>query len=113
MGQFGIEGLNQPSDFVRLAKAAIEESELVVDRIVTAEPGKAVVADVDRVSDIICSVCDPANMCYKLHPDPEFKEAAFEAANLLNEYLMVRRCSLSAVLWVTRAYPSTIESNTG
>ena len=89
VGQFGVLGLQRPEDFVLLAKNAILESDKLVQEIVQGEASGQLVKNMDHISDIVCSVCDPANMCISVHPNPRFRQKAMEASTMLNDYLGV------------------------
>jgi intermediate peptidase len=93
-GLFGNATLRSPDDFISLAHATIEKAKVIVARITKApEAGLAemrmVVQNFDRLSDVLCSVIDTAELVRHAHPDPQWAEASNEAYEMLCSYMNV------------------------
>ncbi|CAO1634326.1 unnamed protein product [Parajaminaea phylloscopi] len=83
-GLFGHPSLPTPESFVPLAQRTLLRAQLLVHRIVTAPQNgegemRKVVKNLDRLSDILCSVIDLAELVRNAHPDPRWRDAANEA----------------------------------
>ncbi|PWN26357.1 zincin [Jaminaea rosea] len=83
-GLFGSPSLPTPSSFAPVAQQALIRAQLLVHRIVTApQKGegemRAVVKNLDRLSDVLCGVIDLAELVRNAHPDEAWRDAANEA----------------------------------
>ena len=93
-GLFGSPpALVSPSSFHNLALATLIRAQLLTERIVRAwrsrdELFKAV-KNLDRLSDMLCSVIDLAGLVRNAHPDPEWVKSANEAYEWLCEYMNI------------------------
>ena len=92
-GLFGQPSLVSPSSFQNLALATLIRAKLLTDRIVRARESRdelfKVVKNLDRLSDMLCSVIDLAELVRNAHPDPEWVDSANEAYEQLCEYMNV------------------------
>jgi intermediate peptidase len=92
-GLFGQPSLVSPSSFQNLAVATLIRAKLLTERIVRARESRdelfKVVKNLDRLSDMLCSVIDLAELVRNAHPDPEWVESANEAYEQLCEYMNV------------------------
>ena len=92
-GLFGQPSLVSPSSFQNLALATLIRAKLLTERIVRARESRdelfKVVKNLDRLSDMLCSVIDLAELVRNAHPDPEWVESANEAYEQLCEYMNV------------------------
>jgi len=85
-GLFGLRDMQQPADFLRATKNAIRLATVLLQSIVerrSTSPVEAV-RSIDMVSDLICRVCDSAELCRQTHVDPTWRKAAesvYEEAN--------------------------------
>lgn len=90
-GLFSIAGLNDPSDFLRLASQAIEKS----DNLRAGIPAKLnshshavdTLYQLDEISKTICNVIDAAELCRNAHASEVWREAANETFGLLQQYI--------------------------
>lgn len=92
-GLFGQPSLVSPSSFQNLALATLIRAQLLTERIVRARQSRdelfKVVKNLDRLSDMLCSVIDLAELVRNAHPDPEWVKSANEAYEQLCEYMNV------------------------
>ncbi|KAH9968610.1 mitochondrial intermediate peptidase [Russula dissimulans] len=92
-GLFGQSSLVSPSSFQNLALATLIRAQLLTERIVRARQSRdellKVVKNLDRLSDMLCSVIDLAELVRNAHPDPEWVRSANEAYEQLCEYMNV------------------------
>ena len=92
-GLFGQPSLVSPSSFQNLAVATLIRAQLLTERIVRARQSRdelfKVVKNLDRLSDMLCSVIDLAELVRNAHPDPEWVQSANEAYEQMCEYMNV------------------------
>ena len=92
-GLFGQPALVSPSSFHNLAVATLIRAQLLTERIVRARQSRdellKAVKNLDRLSDMLCSVIDLAELVRNAHPDPEWVKSANEAYEQLCEYMNV------------------------
>ncbi|KAI9444849.1 mitochondrial intermediate peptidase [Lactarius indigo] len=92
-GLFGQPALVSPSSFHNLALATLIRAQLLTERIVRARQSRdellKAVKNLDRLSDMLCSVIDLAELVRNAHPDPEWVKSADEAYEQLCEYMNV------------------------
>ena len=90
-GLFSIEGLNTPSDFLRLAKEAIEKSDNLRQGIPMeiSSHGQAVdtLYQLDEISKTVCNVIDAAELCRNAHASEEWRRLANETFGRLQQYI--------------------------
>lgn len=92
-GLFGQPSLVSPSSFQNLALATLIRAQLLTERIVRARQSRdelfKAVKNLDRLSDMLCSVIDLAELVRNAHPDAEWVQSANEAYEQLCEYMNV------------------------
>jgi mitochondrial intermediate peptidase len=92
-GLFGQPPLVSPSSFHNLSIATLIRAQLLTERIVRARQSRdelrRVVKNLDRLSDMLCSVIDLAELVRNAHPDPEWVDSANAAYERLCEYMNV------------------------
>ena len=92
-GLFGQPSLVSPSSFHNLALATLIRAQSLTERIVRARQSRdellKAVKNLDRLSDMLCSVIDLAELVRNAHPDPEWVGSANEAYEQLCEYMNV------------------------
>jgi intermediate peptidase len=92
-GLFAQPALVSPSSFHNLALATLIRAQLLTERIVRARQSRVellkAVKNLDRLSDMLCSVIDLAELVRNAHPDPEWVKSANEAYEQLCEYMNV------------------------
>ncbi|KAI0319785.1 peptidase family M3-domain-containing protein [Amylostereum chailletii] len=92
-GLFGQPTLASPSSFQTLAHATLLRAHLLTERIVRARGNREellkVVKNLDRLSDMLCSIIDLAELVRNAHPDRKWVESADEAYDQLCEYMNV------------------------
>ncbi|VDB86587.1 unnamed protein product [Peniophora sp. CBMAI 1063] len=96
-GLFAQRVLTQPSGFHSLTHATLLRAHLLTERIVRAKGNREellkVVKNLDRLSDILCSVIDLCELVRNSHPDGEWVESANDAYEHLCEYMNVLNTS--------------------
>ena len=96
-GLFGQRVLTHPSGFHSLTHATLLRAHLLTERIVRAKGNRAellkVVKNLDRLSDILCSVIDLCELVRNSHPSSEWVESANDAYEHLCEYMNVLNTS--------------------
>jgi intermediate peptidase len=99
-GIFSIPNLHQPSDFLKLATQAIHTCNDLRQQIhnslesssnndhqpLTLSPRETLYT-LDDISNTVCSVIDASELCRSVHANPEWREAASNAFQLLSEYI--------------------------
>uniref|UniRef100_A0A665U2I5 Peptidase M3A/M3B catalytic domain-containing protein n=1 Tax=Echeneis naucrates TaxID=173247 RepID=A0A665U2I5_ECHNA len=76
VGLFGVPELSCPAGFQAATKAALKNTELLVQNACSCPPGVETVQCFDQLSDGLCKVADLADFIKVAHPDPAFREAA-------------------------------------
>ncbi|XP_022624589.1 mitochondrial intermediate peptidase [Seriola dumerili] len=76
VGLFGVPELSCPAGFQAATKAALKNTELLVQRACSCPSGVETVESFDQLSDGLCKVADLADFVKVAHPDPAFREAA-------------------------------------
>ncbi|TPX60876.1 hypothetical protein SpCBS45565_g07392 [Spizellomyces sp. 'palustris'] len=93
VGLFGFAALDRPEGFIRAARAAIDEVNQIVERVCAAtrehniSEMKKTVKRLDRLSDILCSVVDTAELIRHVHPDGRFVRSANDAHGILSNFM--------------------------
>lgn len=92
-GLFGDSRLSHPQAFHGIANEALNKAQLLVTRIENALASREelfkVVRNLDKLSDVLCSVIDLAEFVRNAHPDPEWVEQADTVYETLCEYMNV------------------------
>ncbi|CAD6896797.1 unnamed protein product [Tilletia controversa] len=93
-GLFLCPSLSAPDEFLTVARRTHLRAQLLVHRIVTApengtEEMSKVVRNLDRLSNLLCSVIDCAELVRNTHPDPAWVRAANDAYEYLCGYMNV------------------------
>lgn len=92
-GLFGHPSLTHPRALISLADATLVRAQLVTDRILQARNSRdellKVVKNLDRLSDMLCSVIDLAELVRNAHPDKMWVEAANHAYGTLCEFMNI------------------------
>ncbi|KAA1467996.1 zincin [Dentipellis sp. KUC8613] len=92
-GLFGQPSFGTPAGFHDLALSTLLRAHLLTERIVRARQSrdelKKVVKNLDRLSDMLCSVIDLAELIRNSHPNQEWVESADEAYKRCCEYMNV------------------------
>ena len=91
-GLFMHSNLRQPEDFISLALSTIHRAKAIVQRISNARSSgpsemRNVVRNFDRLSDVLCSVIDLAELIRHTHPDPSWVAASNDAYEKLCSYM--------------------------
>lgn len=92
-GIFGHPTLTTPNAFAALADATLLRAHLLTERILRARESREelfkVVKNLDRLSDMLCSVIDLAELIRNAHPDRAWVEGANAAYEKLCEFMNV------------------------
>ena len=85
--------LQRPTQFKYVAALTLSRAQRLVDRILRAPSSRSemlkVVKNFDRLSDMLCSVIDLAELVRNAHPDPIWVENANDAYEMLSEFMNV------------------------
>ena len=107
-GIFGHPSLTSPQALESIAGAVLQRAQLLTERVLRAPQSRSemfkVVKNLDRLSDLLCSVVDLAEFVRNAHPDPKWVtsannlyESLSEFMNVLNTHVglyNVRRCKM-------------------
>jgi intermediate peptidase len=114
-GLFGQPSLVSPSSFQNLVLATLIRAKLLTERIVRARESRdelfKVVKNLDRLSDMLCSVIDLAELVRNAHPDSEWVKSANEAYEQLCEYMNVLNTNVGlyeVCVWVLLAFTLSV-----
>ena len=92
-GIFGHPTLTTPSALIALADATLLRAQLLTERILRARESRdelfKVVKNLDRLSDMLCSVIDLAELVRNAHPDRSWVNSANETYGKLCEFMNV------------------------
>lgn len=92
-GIFGHHSLTTPASFATLADSTLLRAQLLTERILRARESREelfkVVKNLDRLSDMLCSVIDLAELIRNAHPDREWVESANMAYEKMCEFMNV------------------------
>ncbi|KAH6685381.1 mitochondrial intermediate peptidase [Plectosphaerella plurivora] len=89
-GLFKNRYLTHPGGFHIFARRTLAKASKIVDRVLCASSPheyKAIVKDLDRLSDLLCRVLDLSDFVRMTHPDPRFQEAADDAWAMVYQYM--------------------------
>ncbi|KPM35084.1 Mitochondrial intermediate peptidase [Neonectria ditissima] len=89
-GLFKNRYLTSPDGFLRFAQKNLQQATRIVQRVLnasTVQDYKAIVRDLDRLSDLLCRVLDLSDFVRMTHPDPRFQEAATDAWSMVYQYM--------------------------
>ncbi|KAL9943836.1 Mitochondrial intermediate peptidase [Verticillium nonalfalfae] len=89
-GLFKNRYLTSPNGFLVFARRSLQKASKIVDRVLGASSTaeyKAIVKDLDRLSDLLCRVLDLSDFVRMTHPDPRFQQAAAGAWSLVYQYM--------------------------
>lgn len=111
-GIFGHPSLTSPEALESIADAILQRAQLLTERVLRAPQSRSemfkVVKNLDRLSDLLCSVVDLAEFIRNAHPDQKWVasannlyESLSEFMNVLNTHVglyNVRRCKMRFLL---------------
>ncbi|KAF5026270.1 hypothetical protein F66182_1660 [Fusarium sp. NRRL 66182] len=89
-GLFKNRYLTSPDGFLRFAQKNLERATKIVRKVLYAtslEEYRAVVRDLDRLSDLLCRVLDLSDFVRMTHPDTRFQDAAANAWGMVYQYM--------------------------
>ncbi|KAK2700704.1 hypothetical protein QWA68_000056 [Fusarium oxysporum] len=89
-GLFKNRYLTSPGGFQQFAQKNLERAKNIVNKVLSASSVheyRAVVRDLDRLSDLLCRVLDLADFVRMTHPDSRFQEAAANAWGMVYQYM--------------------------
>ncbi|KAI1774019.1 mitochondrial intermediate peptidase-like protein [Hypoxylon cercidicola] len=90
VGLFRNKYLTSPQGFLTFANVTINRAQKLVDKVLdasTLEDFKAIVRDLDRLSDLLCRVLDVSDFVRVTHPDEKTQAAASQAWSLVYQYM--------------------------
>jgi len=105
-GMFGIEGLQAPPDFAVLCQDAIRTCQALAETVASLPPSPAVVDAVDEISDTLCRVLDPAELCRQAAVSAEWRAAALQVCIDMEGYVQ----ALNTDTRLYRALSATVEA---
>ncbi|KAI0482358.1 mitochondrial intermediate peptidase [Xylariaceae sp. FL0804] len=114
-GLFRNKYLTSPQGFATFAQVTIAKASRVVDKILAASTSdgyRALVRDLDRLSDLLCRVLDVSDFVRTTHPDMRIQEAASVAWSEVYMYMNQLNTStgLSDQLGKALAMPEVVAS---
>ncbi|KAI1799875.1 Metalloprotease [Daldinia bambusicola] len=115
VGLFRNKYLTSPQGFLTFADVTIKRAQKLVQKILSAstlEEYKAIVRDLDRLSDLLCRVLDVSDFVRVTHPDEKIQAAASQAWSLVYQYMnqLNTATGLSDQLGKALANPEVMES---
>ncbi|OTB07534.1 hypothetical protein M426DRAFT_317837 [Hypoxylon sp. CI-4A] len=90
VGLFRNKYLTSPQGFLTFADVTIRRAQKLVDKVLnasTVQEYKALVRDLDRLSDLLCRVLDVSDFVRVTHPDEKIQAAASQAWSLVYQYM--------------------------
>lgn len=90
VGLFRNAYLTGPEGFQTFAQVSLRRARKIVDKVLSASTVadyRAVVRDLDRLSDILCRILDMADFVRVTHPSSKIQRAASEAWALVYQYM--------------------------
>ena len=92
-GIFGHPSLTSPQALESIADAVLQRAQLLTERVLRAPQSRSemfkVVKNLDRLSDLLCSVVDLAEFVRNAHPDPKWVASANNLYESLSEFMNV------------------------
>jgi len=92
-GIFGHPSLTSPRALESIADAILQRAQLLTERVLRAPQSRSemfkVVKNLDRLSDLLCSVVDLAEFVRNAHPDPKWVASANNLYESLSEFMNV------------------------
>lgn len=89
-GLFGYNILKGDDGFKKMADVALMKSDRIIEAVVAADTDQELLQTIkrlDRLSDILCSVIDSAQLIQFVHPNKNVREDAHDAFKKLSNYL--------------------------
>ncbi|KAI0013381.1 mitochondrial intermediate peptidase-like protein [Xylariaceae sp. FL0662B] len=90
VGLFRNKYLTSPQGFLAFAEVTVRRAQKLVDKVLSAstlEDYKALVRDLDRLSDLLCRVLDVSDFVRVTHPDEKIQAAASQAWAFVYQYM--------------------------
>ncbi|KAK7756705.1 Mitochondrial intermediate peptidase [Diatrype stigma] len=90
VGLFRNKYLTSPEGFLKFAEVTVKRAQKLVDKVLNAstlEEYKAIVRDLDRLSDLLCRVLDVSDFVRVTHPDVKIQAAASQAWSFVYQYM--------------------------
>ncbi|KAL1841287.1 hypothetical protein VTJ49DRAFT_7232 [Mycothermus thermophilus] len=90
VGLFRNAYLKKPQGFLTFAEVSLKKARVIVDRVLAAsslDEYRAIVRDLDRLSDILCRVLDMADFVRMTHPNHETQRMASAAWEMVYQYM--------------------------
>ena len=89
-GLFRNKYLTSPEGFLKFADVTVRRARKLVDKVISAttlDEYKAMVRDLDRLSDMLCRVLDVCDFVKVTHPDARIQAAASQAWSYVYQYM--------------------------
>ncbi len=86
-GLFQYKDLTNPGGFKVFADRTLAKAQRLVEEVSAGKRQKTIIKDLDRLSDILCSVSDLTGFIRTAHPDTQFAENANETFSDVVEYM--------------------------
>ncbi|ROW01723.1 hypothetical protein VSDG_02122 [Cytospora chrysosperma] len=90
VGLFRNAYLTEPEGFLAFARVSLARAQDIVDNVLAASSlaeYRALVRDLDRLSDLLCRVIDLSDFVRVTHPDRKMQAAASEAWTIVYQYM--------------------------
>ena len=91
VGLFQNKYLKSPDGYEDFTRITLERCRKLVSKILainSLDGYRAIVKDMDRLSDLLCRIIDVSDFVRSTHPDPSFQRAASQAHVRMFEYMM-------------------------
>ncbi|KAI9166945.1 Mitochondrial intermediate peptidase [Paramyrothecium foliicola] len=89
-GLFKNRYLTSPEGFLLFAQRNLQKATRIVQKVIgasTVDEYRAIVRDLDRLSDLLCRVLDLSDFVRMTHPDVRFQQAATDAWSMVYQYM--------------------------
>lgn len=108
---FGINRLNSPQDWALLCNEAIAKSQRIIQDLDKQSQPLEIIKRLDNISEAICNVSDPAELCRNVHPVNEWRNAADSVHQTLSNYIHQLNANEKLYQSVTLAHKRLVPSD--
>lgn len=90
-GLFGVDGLHSAHDWDLITEVAVQRCDTLVSQLapdLLAQLSATEIVDIlDEISETVCSVSDPGELCRNVHPKAEWRDKANNAVATIGTYI--------------------------
>ena len=87
LGLFGIPLLRNAKGWNVLTDNVLLKSESLLSKIQNENNPKKIIHTLDNISEILCSVVDPAELCRNVHPSEDYVFSSTESIDRITTYI--------------------------